>query len=74
MQSAFSAEILQVTVFVFQFGGAMARIVNGTPHTKMATKSLDEDRKKLWECVRTNDGISVSKACGEMLPYFARKL
>jgi len=38
----------------------MARIVNGTPHTKMATKSLDEDRKKLWECVKTNDGIRVS--------------
>ena len=33
--------------------------MNGTPQARVVTKSVDEGRQKLWESVKTNNGIKV---------------
>uniref|UniRef100_H2Z2G8 Uncharacterized protein n=1 Tax=Ciona savignyi TaxID=51511 RepID=H2Z2G8_CIOSA len=44
---------------LYKFDGAVARVVNGTPQSRAVSKSIDESRKKIWESVKTHNGIKI---------------
>uniref|UniRef100_F6YIR9 Uncharacterized protein n=1 Tax=Ciona intestinalis TaxID=7719 RepID=F6YIR9_CIOIN len=37
----------------------VGRVVNTTPQNRSVSKFIDEARRKLWECVKTNNGIKI---------------
>nr|CAB3267619.1 protein VPRBP [Phallusia mammillata] len=43
----------------YKFDGAMGKVINGTPQTKVIAKSTDEGKKKLWKCVKNKNGIKI---------------
>nr|XP_002123152.1 DDB1- and CUL4-associated factor 1 isoform X2 [Ciona intestinalis] len=43
----------------YKFEGTVGRVVNTTPQNRSVSKFIDEARRKLWECVKTNNGIKI---------------